>query len=331
MGFTRPTSVEFIANNGVNALLVGGLNTPLTCTSAPNGCVISSSQSPITVADSAASGNLSGWRAFGTGLPNALVYQMAYNPAVDVLAASSIGRGAWVMYDVTSNFPQATVLQFGLADNNSHPDASLLTDGTVGTRPLIKYGAGTLTITGNATYSGSTTVNGGTLDVEGTLSNTSAVTINSSATLTGTGTVDPLTVSIASGGMFVPGTVGVPGTSMTIAGNLAFQSGAYYAVQLNATNTTFATVTGTASLGGTVLASFTPGIVPQHQYTILTSTGLNGTTFSGLVTGNQPVGFDASLNYASGRRPARYDGRARRRIDFERQSAKRRQRDQCFL
>ena len=331
MGFTRPTSVEFIANNGVNALLVGGLNTPLTCTSAPNGCVISSSQSPITVADSAASGNLSGWRAFGTGLPNALVYQMAYNPAVDVLAASSIGRGAWVMYDVTSNFPQATVLQFGLADNDSHPDASLLTDGTVGTRPLIKYGAGTLTITGNATYSGSTTVNGGTLDVEGTLSNTSAVTINSSATLTGTGTVDPLTVSIASGGMFVPGTVGVPGTSMTIAGNLAFQSGAYYAVQLNATNTTFATVTGTASLGGTVLASFTPGIVPQHQYTILTSTGLNGTTFSGLVTGNQPVGFDASLNYASGRRPARYDGRARRRIDFERQSAKRRQRDQCFL
>ena len=31
-GFIRPTSVEFISNNGVNALLVGGLNTPLTCT-----------------------------------------------------------------------------------------------------------------------------------------------------------------------------------------------------------------------------------------------------------------------------------------------------------
>ena len=45
-GFTRPTSVEFIANNGVNALLVGGLNTPLTCISAPNGCVVSTCAEP---------------------------------------------------------------------------------------------------------------------------------------------------------------------------------------------------------------------------------------------------------------------------------------------
>lgn len=295
--FVRPTSVEFISNNGVNALLIGGLNTPLTCTSAPNGCVISSAQSPITVVDSDASGNLSGWRAFGTGLPNALVYQMAYNPAVDVLAASSIGRGAWVMYDVTSNFPQATVLQFGLANNDSRPDASLLTNGTVGSRPLIKYGTGTLTITGDATYSGSTTVNGGTLDVDGTISHSSSVLVNSAAILTGIGTVDPITVTIASGGMFAPGAAGAPGTSMTIGGNLALLNGSYYAVQLNATSSTFATVTGTASLAGTVLASFTPGIGPLRQYTILTSAGLNGTTFSGLVIGNQPPGFGASLAY----------------------------------
>ena len=162
-GFIRPTSVEFISNNGVNALLVGGMNTPLSCTSAPNGCVISSTQSPITVADSDASGLLSNWRAFGQGLPNTLVYQMAYNPTVDVLAVSSIGRGAYVLYDVTSYFPQATVLQFGLADNDSAPDASYLTDGTVGVRPLIKYGSGTLTIAGNASYSGGTTINGGAL------------------------------------------------------------------------------------------------------------------------------------------------------------------------
>ena len=161
--FIRPTSVEFISNNGVNALLVGGMNTPPTCTSAPNGCVISSTQSPITVADSDANGLLSNWRAFGQGLPNTLVYQMAYNPAVDVLALSSIGRGAYVLYDVTSYFQQATVLQFGLADNDSMPDVSYLTNGTVGVRPLIKYGAGTLTIAGDATYTGGTTINGGAL------------------------------------------------------------------------------------------------------------------------------------------------------------------------
>ncbi|MBR1086413.1 autotransporter domain-containing protein [Bradyrhizobium manausense] len=162
-GFIRPTSVEFIANNGVNALLVGGMNTPLSCTSARNGCIVSSTQSPITAADSDTSGLLSNWRAFGQGLPNTLVYQMAYNPTVDVLAVSSIGRGAYALYDVTSYFPQASVLQFGLADNNSAPDASYLTDGTVGSRPLIKYGSGTLMIAGNASYTGGTTINGGVL------------------------------------------------------------------------------------------------------------------------------------------------------------------------
>lgn len=162
-GFVRPTSTEFISNNGVNALLIGGMNMPLSCTSAPDGCVISPTQSPITVADSNSVGTLSNWRAFGQGLPNALVYQMVYNPTVDVLAISGIGVGAYALYDVTSYFPQATTLQFGLADNDSMPDASYLTNGTVGVRPLIKYGTGTLTIAGDASYTGGTTINGGTL------------------------------------------------------------------------------------------------------------------------------------------------------------------------
>ena len=162
-GFYRPTSVEFISNNGVDALLVGGANRPLSCTSAPDGCIISPTQSPITVADSDINGVLSNWRAFGQGLPNALVYQMAYNPTVDVLAVSSIGAGAYVLYDVTSYFAQATVLQFGLADNDSMPDASYLTNGIYSSRSLIKYGTGTLTIAGDATYTGGTSIYGGTL------------------------------------------------------------------------------------------------------------------------------------------------------------------------
>ena len=169
-GFIRPTSVEFISNNGVNALLVSGLNTPLACDSSPNGCAISPQQSPITVADSDSNGNLLGWRAFGQGLPNALISTLSYNPTVDVLAAGAVGRGAFVLYDVTSNFPQALALQFGLANNNSNPAAAILTDGTAldGThfvRPLAKYGTGTLTIAGNATYTGGTTILGGVLQL----------------------------------------------------------------------------------------------------------------------------------------------------------------------
>src|SRR5262249_14136889 len=71
--------------------------------------------------------------------------------------------GVFGLYDVTSYFPQATVLQFGLADNDSLPDASFLTNGTVGNRPLIKYGSGTLTIAGDATYTGGTSISVGAI------------------------------------------------------------------------------------------------------------------------------------------------------------------------
>ena len=95
---------------------------------------------------------------------------IAYSPDVDVLAVATYGRGAAVLYDVTSYFPQASVLQFGLANNDSQPDASFLTNGkdlngTVFSRPLNKYGTGTLTIAGDATYTGGTGIFGGALQL----------------------------------------------------------------------------------------------------------------------------------------------------------------------
>ena len=71
----------------------------------------------------------------------------------------------------------------------------------------------------------------------------SAVTVNSGATLSGTGTVGGIT--IASGGTFAPGNS--PGT-MTVQGNLAFQSGALYLVQLNSTTASSTNVSGSAAL-----------------------------------------------------------------------------------
>jgi outer membrane autotransporter protein len=150
-GIIRPTALEFISNNGVDALVVGGLNN------------VANAQSTIAIADSNAAGILTNWRPFGTGLPNSQVNALAYNPTVDVLAVGTFGRGVFTLYDVTSYFPQATVLQFGLADNDSLPDASFLTNGTVGNRPLIKYGSGTLTIAGDAAYTGGTSINGGAI------------------------------------------------------------------------------------------------------------------------------------------------------------------------
>jgi autotransporter-associated beta strand protein len=148
---------------------------------------------------------------------------------------------------------------------------------------LVQNGPGTTILTGTSTYTGTTTVNAGMLEVDGVITNSSSVTVNSGGTLSGDGTVDPPALTINSGGTFAPGTPGVPGSSMTVAGNLAFQSGAIYLVQLNSSTSTFAVVTGTAALAGTVNASFVAGSVPLNKYTIMKTAGVSG-SFSSVTT-----------------------------------------------
>ncbi len=99
-----------------------------------------------------------------------------------------------------------------------------------GPRPLEKIGPGTLVLSGINTYSGPTTVSGGTLVVTGSIAN-SAVTVEQrrAAHRHRHGGRDDRSTS---GGTFAPGPTGTPGT-MTVNGNLAFQSGALYLVQVN--------------------------------------------------------------------------------------------------
>jgi uncharacterized protein with beta-barrel porin domain len=152
---------------------------------------------------------------------------------------------------------------------------------------------GTWTVNNTYTQTAPWTVQSGTLLVNGDLSSASSLTV-SGGVLGGNGFVG--NAQINSGGAFAPGTPGVPGTSMTVSGNLAFQSGALYLVQVNPTSATMANVTGTASLSGNVQAVFAPGSYIANQYHILHSAGLNGTTFANLGA-NVPAGFTASLSY----------------------------------
>jgi len=166
--------------------------------------------------------------------------------------------------------------------------------GTIsGTGGLTKIGSGLLMLTGTSSYSGATAVNAGTLIVNGSIAN-SVVTVNAGAMLAGIGTVGATT--IASGGTFAPGNS--PGT-MTVQGNLAFQSGALYLVQVSPSTASSSNVSGSATLAGTVQAAFASGSYVTRTYTILSAAGGRSGTFSNLTTSNLPAGFVASLSYTA--------------------------------
>jgi len=176
-------------------------------------------------------------------------------------------------------------------------NASGVFSGAIGGTGGLTLDAGRETLTGASTYSGPTAIDSGTLEVGGSIAS-ATVAVNSGGELTGVGVLDPSAVTVNSGALFAPGSAGTPGTSMTIFGNLALNSGATYEVYLNPSTSTLAKVMGAASLSGEVLANFAAGAYVAKKYTILTAAGgLGGTTFSSLAEINLPAGFAETLTY----------------------------------
>jgi hypothetical protein len=207
-----------------------------------------------------------------TGGTNSLELQAGYNIIGNVVA-----------------FTTADTLRLG-GTSNASLDVSLIGTQYQNFGIFQKTGSSTWTLTGTNSAALPWTINAGTLAVNGTMSN-ATMTVNSGGTLAGTGTVGATTIN--SGGTLAPGNS--PGT-ITVAGNLAFQSGALYLVQVNPSTASSANVSGTATLtGASVQTVFAPGSYVTRQYTILHSGGIIG-TFSG-VSGNVPAGFSESLSY----------------------------------
>ena len=156
-----------------------------------------------------------------------------------------------------------------------------------GTGGLVKTGSGSLTLESNANSLGSVAVSAGSLLIGGAsgttaaLAATNGVHVHNQGTLGGHGTVTG-DVTIHSGGALSPGNS--YGTT-TIDGNLTFQPGASYTVEVDRTNTAvgdLTDVTGTAALAGKLSHKHTGGVAadyanPANEWTILTANSLTGT------------------------------------------------------
>jgi len=237
----------------------------------------------------------------GATVVNAGTLQAGATSAFAPLSAFTVASGATLnlasFNQTIGSLAGAGSVTLGSATLTTGNDntSTTFSGGVSGSGGLTKIGAGALTLLGSNSYSGATAVNAGTLTVNGSIAN-SAVTVNSGATLAGTGTVGATT--IMSGGTFAPGNS--PGT-MTVQGNLAFQSGALYLVQVNPSTASSANVTagGSAALAGTVQAVFASGSYAARAYTIVSAAGGRSGTFNTLTTTNLPSGFTASLSYTA--------------------------------
>ncbi|MGX4802422.1 autotransporter outer membrane beta-barrel domain-containing protein [Bradyrhizobium guangdongense] len=278
-----------------NATIVN--NAPLSL----NGAVVfggGSTADAATIITSAGAGT--GFSGAATG--GTARFITSANGLVDISGLASAGMTAGSIEGAGNYFLGAKELTVG-GNNLSTTVSGVISDGRFDGDPaggvggsLVKVGAGTLTLSGANTYTGATTVNGGVLQVEGSIASSSLTTVNAGGALAGSGIVG--NAVIASGGILLPGS-GPAGSAMTIAGNLAFQSGALYLVTLNSNAASSVNVTGTAALGGAVGISVATGGTVAKQYTILSAAGGVSGTFTSLDGTGAPAGVAASLSYDS--------------------------------
>ena len=147
---------------------------------------------------------------------------------------------------------------------------------------LIKSGAGSLVLSGDSTYRGPTTVNAGVLKVDGSL--VSQVTVNKGGTLGGAGRVGALLAN--SGATVAPGnSIG----TLNVAGDVRFEAGSTYAVELSDSSSDRIVAGGQATLnGGTVTLALenSPTLLSQPQAQSLIGRQYNILQAAGGVTGS---------------------------------------------
>jgi len=172
---------------------------------------------------------------------------------------------------------RAATVRFGDGNGTlvfNHLDASYEFSPAISGSGNIDHLAGATIVTGDGSgFTGMTTVNGGTLFVNNNKLGGSAE-VNDGGRLGGSGTIGSggnSTVRVASGGAIAPGN---SIDTFTVQGNLTFDPGARFEVEIDGPTSDLLYVTGEAHLNGTVHVSYLGGLpVVGSTYTILTAAG----------------------------------------------------------
>jgi subtilase-type serine protease len=185
--------------------------------------------------------------------------------------------------------------------NDVHCGLDLWSNDIAGHGGLTKQGIGTLILTGTNTYSGPTLVNQGLLAINGSV--TSPVTVSQSGVVAGSGRIGSLLAK--AGGTVAPGnSIG----TLNVAGDVTFEAGSTYAVELSPTNSDRIVAGGTATLNGgtvtlalenspTLLSGAQAQSLIGRQYNILQAAGGVSGSFGAVLPNYLFLG--GNLNYAA--------------------------------
>lgn len=154
-------------------------------------------------------------------------------------------------------------------------------------------GEGSLTLANAQSYTGATTVAAGTLIVNGSIAASSGVTVAAGATLGGTGIVPTTVVS----GTLSPGnSVG----TLTVRGDVTFNAGSTYRVEIVGATSDLLTVSGSASLAGTIQLVAGGGSYSFNTaYTVLSAASVSGSFGTVSTEGSFGDGVTTTVSYTS--------------------------------